>query len=295
QKSRIAALVKNGSKRAAIVQYILERPTLMLATTLVGNNICTVCASVLAKQVASEAGMPENICAWMVILTLPVLLFFPEIIPKNWFRQAPAERCVFFAPLLLCMLIILYPISKLIALFTSASVKLLDKGKRGSQTSWLMRDDFRYLIRDSENAGVIDSEAADILDRSLTFHQLQVKDILTPFEKVIHISATTTIREAAILCRKHKVSLLPVKSKLGEWIGIFSIYDAIFSTNESTWDKLTVTACMQNLFFLDSRQPLSEVISTAQKNNCRMLAVRDETGKAIGIVTPSDVSDRLFV
>jgi CBS domain containing-hemolysin-like protein len=295
QKSRIATLVKNGSKRAAMVLYILDRPALMLSTTLVGNNICTVCASVLAKQVAVEAGVPANYYAWIVILILPILLLFPEIIPKSWFRQAPAERCVFFAPLLMFMLIILYPISKLTSVFTNACVKLLDKGKRGSQTSWLMRDDFRYLIRDSENSGVIDSEVADILDRSLTFHQLQVKDILTPFEKVIFVSATTTIREAAILCRKHDVSLLPIKSKRGEWIGIFSIYDAIFSTNESTWDKLSVTACLHKLFFLDSAQPLPKVISSAQKNNCRMLAVRDETGKAIGIVTSSDVSNRLFV
>ncbi len=294
-KSRIAALVKNGSKRAATVKYILDRPALMLATTLVGTNICMVCASVLAKQVATEAGMPENSCAWMVTLVLPVFLLFPEIIPKNWFRQAPAERCVFFAPLLICMLIILYPVSKLIALFTSGSLKLLDKAKCGSQSLWLMRDDFRYSIRDSEKAGVIDSEAADILDRSLTFHQLQVKDIFTPFEKVIHVAATTTISEAAALCRKHGISLLPVKSKRGVWIGIFSIYDAIFSTDEKNWKNLVVTACMHDLFFLDSKQPLPEVINIAQKHNCRMLAVRDETGQALGIVTPSDVSDKLFL
>ena len=295
QKSRIATLVKNGSKRAAMIMYILNRPALMLATTLVGTNICTVCASVLAKQVAIEAGVPSNYYTWVVILVLPILLLFPEIIPKNWFRQSPSSRCVFFAPLLMLMLIILYPISKLISLFTSASVKLLDRGKREAQTSWLMRDDFRYLIRDSEHAGVIDSEAADILDRSLTFHQLQVKDIVTPFNKVFFVPAATSIRETAALCRKHGVSLLPIKSKQGEWIGIFSIYDAIFSTNESTWDKLTVTACMHKLFFIDSTQLLPEVISTAQKNDCRMLAVRDETGKAIGIVTPRDVSDRLFI
>ncbi|MBU8901696.1 MAG: DUF21 domain-containing protein [Victivallales bacterium] len=295
QKIRIATLVKNGSKRAAIVQYILNRPALMLATTLVGNNICTVCAPVLAKQVANEAGMPENASVWMVILILPILLLLPEIIPKNWFRQAPAERCMFFAPLLMFMLIILYPISKLIALFTSAAVKLFDREHKNSKPTWFMRDDFRYLIRDSENAGVIDSEAADILDRSLQFHHLQVKDIVTPFRNVVYVSATKSISEAAALCSKHDVSLLPIKSKKGKWIGIFSIYDAIFSTNEQTWDKLIVTACMHELFFLDSRQSLPDVISTAQKNNCRMLAVCDETGKAIGIVTPSDVSDKLFV
>lgn len=295
QKTRIATLVKNGSKRAAMVQYILDRPGLMLATTLVGTNICTVCASVLAKQVALEAGMPKSYSVWMVTLLLPIFLLFPEIIPKNWFRQSPSKRCTFFAPLLMLMFIILYPISKLIALFTSASVKFFDRNKNSAKPTWIMRDDFRYLIRDSENDGVIDSEAADILDRSLQFHHLQVKDIVTPFRNVVHVSATTTISEAAELCNKHDVSLLPIKSIRGEWIGIFSIYDAIFSSNEKIWDKLTVTACMHELFFLDSRQSLPDVITSAQKNNCRMLAVRDGNGKAIGIVTPSDVSDKLFV
>ena len=295
QKSRIATLVKNGSKRAAMIQYILDRPGLMLATTLVGTNICAVCASVLAKQVALEAGMPKSSSVWVVTIVLPIFLLFPEIIPKTWFRQSPSKRCILFAPLLMFMFIILYPISKLIAMFTSASVKFLDRHKNSSQPTWIMRDDFRYLIRDSENAGVIDSEAADILDRSLQFHHLQVKDILMPFKNVIHVSATTTISEAAELCRTHDVSLLPIKSINDEWIGIFSIYDAIFSTNEKTWNKLIVTACMHELFFIDARQSLPDVISTAQKYNCRMLAVKDKTGKAIGIVTPSDVSDKLFV
>lgn len=294
QKSRIATLVKNGSKRAAMIQYILDRPALMLATTLVGTNICNVCASVLSKQVALDAGMTESSAAWTVTMVLPIILLFPEIIPKNWFRQAPARRCTFFAPILMFMLIILYPVSKLIAMFTSGCIKLLDREHNSAKPTWIMRDDFRYLIRDSERQGVIDSEAADILDRSLHFHRLQVKDIVTPFRNVVHIDATATIREAAELCRKHDVSLLPVKAKRGEWIGIFSIYEAIFSTNEKTWDRLTVTACMHELFFLDSRQSLPDVISSAQKHNCRMLAVKDPEGKAIGIVTPSDVSDKLF-
>jgi len=295
QKPRIDTLVKNGSKRAAMVQYILDRPALMLATTLVGTNICTVFASVLAKQAAIEAGMPKHNAIWIVTIILPIFLLFPEIIPKNWFRQSPAKRCTFFAPLLMLMLVILYPISKLIAMFTSASVKFFDKNGKHVKPTWIMRDDFRYLIRDSENAGVIDSEAADILDRSLQFHHLQVKDIFMPLRNIVHASATSTISDAIELCRRHDISLLPIKSTRGKWIGIFSIYDAIFSTNEKTWDKLSVTACMHELFSLDARQSLPDVITTAQKNNCRMLAVKDENGKVIGIVTPGDVSDKLFV
>ena len=213
----------------------------MLATTLVGNNICTVCAPIIVKKIAIEAGMSQQACTWMITLLLPVLLLFPEIIPKNWFRQAPARRSVFFAPLLILMLIILYPAAKLLAIFTTAWTRLLGRKQENNEPAWMMRDDFRYLIRDSENAGVIDSEAADILDRSLGFHRLRVKDVLTPFSKVVNVSATTTVKEAVALCRRYDISLLPIKSKRGEYIGIFSIYKAIFATNESTWSKLIVT------------------------------------------------------
>jgi CBS domain containing-hemolysin-like protein len=295
QKSRIATMVKNGNKRAKILQYVIERPALMLATTLVGNNICTVCAPVLTKQIALELGLSQTLCAWLIPLVLPIFLMFPEVIPKNWFRQAPARRSVMFAPLLIFMFVILYPISKLIALFTSGCLKILGKEDSASEPALLMREDFRYLIRDSENDGVIDSEAADILDRSLSFHKLKVQDVYTPFEKIVSVSATTTISNAAELCRKHNLSRLPVKSKRGKWIGIFSIYEAIFLTNEQTWDKLVVTCCMHELYFIDSNMPLPEVMTIASKNNCRMLAVKNEKGRAIGIITPEDVAGKLFL
>jgi CBS domain containing-hemolysin-like protein len=295
QKPRIANMVKNGSKRAEIVKYVLDRPALMLATTLVGNNICTVCAPIIVKKIALEAGMNLQACTWMITLLLPILLLFPEIIPKNWFRQAPAQRSVFFAPLLILMLIILYPAAKMLAVFTTAWTRLLGRKQENNEPAWMMRDDFRYLIRDSENAGIIDSEAADILDRSLGFHRLRVKDVLTPFSKVIDISATTTVNEAIALCRKYDISLLPVKSKRDEYIGIFSIYKAIFTTNESTWDKLIVTTCMHEIHYIEDNEQLPVVISVARENNCRMLGVKDGNGNAIGIVTPRDVSEKLFV
>ncbi|MDD5698981.1 MAG: CNNM domain-containing protein [Victivallaceae bacterium] len=295
QKPRIANMVKNGSRRAAAVKYILDRPGLMLATMLVGTNICTVCASLLAKQVVLEAGVKAHIAYWGTALVLPLLLLFPEIVPKNWFRQAPARRSVFFAPLLLFVFVILYPAAKLIALFTGLLTRLLGRPQEGDEPAWLMRNDFRYLIRDSENAGVIDSGAADILDRSLTFHQLRVKDVMTPLAKVVQVTATTTVREAAELCRRHKVSLLPVMSKRGEYIGIFSIYKAIFTTNEKTWNKLIVTVCMHQIHYLAADCLLPEVIAAARRHNCRLLGVKDDKGNVIGIVTPGDVSGKLFV
>ncbi len=302
QKPRIMTYIRKGSRRAAFLDYILKKPGLMLATMLVGTNICLTSASVFAKRFIISLGITADVGTILISCLLPIVMLIPEILPKNWFRQDPENRCLFFAPLLMVVYFLLYPASWLMASITHLCLKLFRADKKSDRTSLLMREDFRVLIRDSENAGIIDNEAADILDRSLDFYNLRVGDILTPLDKVIMIPARATVREAADLCRKHNVSRLPVRSrrmlpdniKELDWVGVFSIYKAIFSIDESSWDTVKVENCMKQLYSLQADEDIPDVIATAQKLNCRLLAVRNSNGKPVGVVTPVDVSSKLF-
>ncbi|MCP3965936.1 MAG: DUF21 domain-containing protein [Lentisphaerae bacterium] len=302
QKPRIMTHIRKGSKRALFIDYVLKRPGFMLATMLVGTNICLTSASVFAKRFVIYAGMPEYIGTILISCILPLVMLIPEILPKNWFREDPENRCLFFAPLLMVVYFVLYPASWVMASITSLCLRIFKPDENTDKTSLLMREDFRVLIRDSENEGVIDNEAADILDRSLDFYNLRVSDILTPVEKVIMIPARATVKEAAELCRKHDVSRLPVRArreipediKQLNWVGVFSIYKAIFSLDESEWNITKVEDCMKQLYSLQESEDIPDVIATAQKLNCRLLAVRDRSGSPVGVVTPVDVSSKLF-
>jgi CBS domain containing-hemolysin-like protein len=300
QKPRIVNQAKKGSKRAALIEFFLNHPNLMLSTILVGNNTCTVCASLLAEQTAVTWGFGSNTGILVTSIILTLILLASEIIPKDWFRQAPEERCIFFAPLLYSMYILLYVPSKLMAMFTRTTVRLFSpKGSKQDNTSLLLREDFRLLIRDSERANVIDSESADILDRSLDFYNLRIKDILTPMDKVVSISARATIIEAAKLCKKHNVSRLPVLSRRNnsdnpEWIGVFSVYNAIFNIDQADWNTTRVSGCMSSIYSVREDQEIPAVMSNSQAVKCRLLAVKDKEGRPIGVVTPIDVSKMLF-
>ncbi|QSH41636.1 CNNM domain-containing protein [Lentisphaerota bacterium ZTH] len=302
QKPRIMTQIRKGSRRAAFIDYVLKHPGLMLSTMLVGTNICLASASVFAKRFVVSAGIPAQIGTILISCILPIVMLIPEILPKNWFRQDPENRCLFFAPLLMVVYFILYPISWIMAFITSLSLKIFRADKRTDKTSLLMREDFRVLIRDSESAGVIDNEAADILDRSLDFYDLRVSDVLTPLDEVIMVPARATVKEAAELCRKYNVSRLPVMSRREmpddmrqlNWIGVFSIYKAIFSLDETEWNTIKVEDCMKQLYSLQDSQDIPDVITNAQQLNCRLLAVRDDENRPVGVVTPVDVSSKLF-
>ncbi|MFA7231118.1 MAG: CNNM domain-containing protein [Victivallaceae bacterium] len=299
QKPRIMNLANKGDKRAKTIEFFLKRPHLMLATTLCGTNLCIVCASLLAEKSAVLCGFDSKGGVFATSVILSLVLLSAEIIPKNWFRQAPEERCMSFAPLLYAAYFIMFIPAKILSLFSAKTIKILSRGKDNNVNSnLLLREDFRILIRDSENAGVIDNSAADILDRALDFNNLKVKDILTPISDVISAPGDAFVSETAELCRVHNISQLPVyavnRAGQREWIGVFTIYDAIFDIEESQWPDMRVALCLRDLHYINETDTLPEVMSLSKTMKCRLLAVKNSSGQTTGIVTPIDVTRKLF-
>ena len=134
----------------------------------------------------------------------------------------------------------------LLAKFTGWVSGVLSRAdKSRADPRLLMREDFRLLLRESEAAGIIDTEGADLLDKSLDFYTVKVGDIMVPRKRIREIAAHTTVAEAMQFCKDHGISRLPVfleNTRQGHvrrdrWIGVFSVYDAIFNIPEKNWEE----------------------------------------------------------
>ncbi|MEI8246708.1 MAG: CNNM domain-containing protein [Lentisphaerota bacterium] len=301
QKPRIRSLVRRGSKSAAIIEFFLERPHLMLATILIGVNIALSIAADLAKEIALECGFRDNWTTMFITASaLAVILLIFEIIPKDWFRQAPEERCVRFARMFYAFYLILYVPAVLLAKFTAWFINTFsNQAKSADNAKLLLREDFRILLRDSESAGIIENEAAEIIDRSLDFYNLRVGSIMIPISKVKTVPHNATVREAVELCRRHRLSRLLIKNENltdidQQFSAIFSIYDAIFKLNESKWHDTPVTACSRTPATIRPHSELNEVLTRTKAAQCQLVVVRNDNNTPIGIVTPVDVVKRLF-
>ena len=298
RKSRVKLGIKQGELRAKILDFFIERPGVMLATTLVGTNICVVCSANMVKKSAAEFGYTEP---WHILVASTVMTLFllaAEIIPKDWFRQYPYHRCLFFAyPLYLAYISMILPI-RIMAAFTSYTTKLFS-GKNKDKSSSLMREDFRMLLHESEDAGIIDGEAADILDRSLEFHELRAYDIFLPFQEVDYIPGDMTVFEAVDRCRNHKRSRLPVMSAKHDahrWKGIFTVYDALFAIPEKEWQTTPVRDCLRPVAGISEDADMEDILLKAKKSGTPMLVVHENgnENEHIGIVTTKDVLKVLF-
>ncbi|MBN1864623.1 MAG: DUF21 domain-containing protein [Victivallales bacterium] len=298
RNTRVKHAVKQNICRAKILDFFISNPGLMLATTLIGTNICVVSSANSAILAANSFGYTGPGAMLFVACAMTLLLVFAEITAKDWFRQSPFERCMFFAYPLYVAYIALFVPMRLISAVNAVAIRLFSgKPKGWDSTRGLVREDFRTLLRESESAGSVDPEAAQILDRALGFHSLTVADIACPAGDVVTVVPGLTLEEAASVCRRTGKSRLPVESGGGNgWEGVFSIYDAIFDTPEDEWDSRYVGDFIRPLESVDAGDSLNDVLAKARISESNLLAVYDlgDTRLPVGIVTVSDIDKILF-
>ncbi|NOY76174.1 MAG: DUF21 domain-containing protein [Kiritimatiellaeota bacterium] len=305
RKSRVRHGVKSGARGAKILDFFITHPRHMLATTLVGTNISVVCASKMAKEGAAAMGLTDTASMFCLTLFMTLFLMSAEIIPKDWFRQSPYHRCLKFSVLLEISYRVLYLPVRLMSGFTKMTTTLL-KGSddSGKAEAAMMREDFSMLLRESVSAGVIDSEAADILDRSLEFHGTLARDLFVPKDEVVDAPANMTVKEAVRLCGEKGVSRLPVRPPDGNaagdreiWIGGFSLYDIFFSLPENQWETTEIGTHSRSMRSVPLNANMELILLTAKEADSSLLAVNAGDGgveRHVGIVSGSDVAKCLF-
>ena len=299
RKPRVQNGVKKGNRQAIILAFFISRPSLMLSLCLIGTNICVVSASLCAKHAVTALGFEGNPALVTTSLLLTVILLAAEIIPKDWFRQAPFDRCGRFASLLYLSYFILYVPAWLLARFTDLVVKLFAVKKQRQDATVLLREDFRMLLRESEEGGIINPVNASLLDKAVDFYNLKVSDLMIPLDKVQTMPVALTVRQAMEFCRRHGYSRYPVKVTGGNreiFVGVFSIYEAAYNLPESEWDTTRITACLRPINRISAATDLGEAVRKAKGGTTPLLLVTEPRDPAayVGLITPLDVVNYLF-
>ena len=295
RRPRVEHAVSQGSRSAKLILFFLNNPGIMISTTLLGVNISVVCASLAAKKFAEVIGFTSPASLVVMSSILSIMMLICEIVPKNWFRQAPCDRCGIFVPLLYWTYRILYLPAVLFDRITGfLSSWIAKKRKNSPNSSSIMRDELKLFLRESESAGDLPPEAVAILDHAVEFHAARACDIMRKKIEVVTADSEMSVAEAMDLCRSRNYSKLPVNDRgSGKWIGIFSIYHAFFHLPEPEWKKTPVSACMQKLFEADSKLPLAEMLKRTRGVDAAMYVILED-GRQAGILTSSDIVRRLF-
>ncbi|HLC21279.1 MAG TPA: CNNM domain-containing protein, partial [Candidatus Methylomirabilis sp.] len=100
---KIRHLAGEGVTGAQVAERLLQRPDRLLATTLVGTNLCVVTSSTAATVLCLFL-LGEGREYYATVLLAPLVLLFGEMVPKAYFRQHADRLTPLLAPPLhLCL------------------------------------------------------------------------------------------------------------------------------------------------------------------------------------------------
>jgi len=185
-----------------------------------------------------------------------------------------------------------WPFVRLLTSFVTLLNRLVPSSRGSGEVSpALMREDFRMMLEESREQGLIDAEASALMDNALDYHNARVADRMVPRAEVTVAHTAMTMAELVELAEATGVSRFPIAGKDnldGDWIGTVTVYDAYFRVPRERWQTETLLPWVRPALTISGQAPVNRVLLRASRGT-PILVVQDAEGKQVGIVTPADV------
>lgn len=285
-RMRLRHFVKEGSRRAELIQGLLEKPDRLLGTTLLGTNLCHVMASVVTASLAIKISETWGPAISSVLITV-LLLIFGEYLPKAWFQAMPYRRCRVFAKPLYVSWMIMSPVVAVISGVTKLLLPRADS-KDHDASLFVTRDELQHLAHEVETGGMLSSRERVMIHQVMELSRHVAREIMTPRSDFTSVTEETTVAEACDQARDSDVTRVPVTDAEGKkFVGVVNIYDLL--STQDTDSPLRVRDFMRSPQFVSEDMPVDDILPRLRLSRQPLCLVRNEQAEVTGMVTTEDI------
>jgi CBS domain containing-hemolysin-like protein len=281
--TRLRRLVREGSRRARILESFVERPERALILTLISTNIGVVLATIVLATRLGEL--------WAILILTPVTLVFCEIIPKTLFRQHASRLSVSLSYVLWVWYIVLYPLIGGASRFFRFVIHVA--GMKSVRGPYVGIEEMRWLFVEGEEAGEIDSSEREMIHGVIDLGATTAKEVMVPRIDMVAIEAGSTRDELAALFEQSGYTRIPVyDEQLDDIRGIVSVHDLIGAGVEdgtSGFDHL-----VKPTYYVPDTKCIDALLPEMRDNRIHMAIVVDEYGGTDGLLTLEDLVEEIF-
>lgn len=273
-------LADSGDTSATRVLKLLERPTLLVGTCLMGTATFAVSGVTLYTQFLSRWDLPEIV----VILTYaPVSIIVAELIPKSIFHQYATRLAPHVGRIIGGMMVVLQPVLWVMEGATRLVMRLL--GVKDAHVHAVRREDIQLLLDDA----TIHASEKEMIQRVFEFSDTMVSDVMVPLIEVAAVSDMASCEEAAQLMAEAGHSRIPVyRKRIDRIVGMISHHDVIFADPTAL-----VTTVMRPIQFAPETQRLDLLFKEMRRRRTRLAVAVNEYGGAVGIVSVEDILEEI--
>lgn len=284
---RLKKLAQKKRTARRVLKYT-EKYDQVLSCILIGNNIVNILATTISTIICTEIwGASLGPIITTIGLTI-IVLIFGEITPKMLARE--------FAESFLCKVIyffeffyyIFYPFNIMFDGWKWLIAKIFKIGKKGPT---LTEDEFKMIVSDIKEEGVLNQNEHDLIQKSIVFDDTLVQDIMTKKEDIISVNKRMSDIEIKNLFEANNYSRVPYMSEDGEILGVLyqkDFYEMLLEKNCEIED------IVNPILFVRPNLKIANLFKLFQSKKQHMAMVYDNHIKeVVGLVTLEDVLEEL--
>ena len=291
-KVHIEILKKQEGLIANILTRLTHRPSKLLATMLVGNNVALVVYGFEMGKVMTLLLPPffQNV-VWHTIISTLIILITAEFMPKVFFQIYANQLLKLFAVPAYFFYLLFYPFSSFIIWISDFVLRVFFKTKGDyvplSFTKVELVDYISEQMGNATKKEEVDAEV-QMFQNALEFSGVKAREIMIPRTEIVAVDLNETIENLiATFVSSGFSKILIYNENIDDIVGYVHSFDMFKKPK-------TIKEVLIPVVTIPETIQINEVLNLLMRKRKSMAVVLDEYGGTSGIVTLEDIVEELF-
>ncbi len=288
-------LEKQGNRRAAIVNRLLDARERMIGALLFGNNAVNIAASSLATGILLAWFGDVGVIYATVVMTI-LIVVFAEVLPKTAAFNAPNRVALAVARPIDWTVRLLAPVLVAVEWLVRRVLRLVGMNVGEGESILSPHEELRGAVDLLHREGGVERLDRDMLSGLLDLRDLTVSDVMIHRTEMLTVCADDPPEQVVKAVLEAEVTRIPLwKAKPENIVGILHAKDLLRAIQTADGDlaKIDATAIARPPWFVPDIRPLSEQLKAFRRRKTHFALVVDEYGEVMGLVTLEDILEEI--
>lgn len=288
-KVRLQYYVSKGNKRAIWLNYLLQNPSRLFGTTLIGVNIALVVGSECSREFHSAIGINPDFAPFTQVI---LVVIFGELAPMFAARHYAEHVVMLGVPLI-------YASARLMApfLWCLGAVSKIFNSMLGGQNietyEYLNQEELQKIIEqqsDEQPSELENQEFNAITANIFALRGKNVRQVMQPLRQSPALPSNATVAHFETLLKKSNPAyILIYQHDISNIVGIAYPRDLLRAA-----ETRRVRDYARPPWFITETISMMQILKQFRKNKENVAVVLNQQGKAIGLVALDDILEEIF-
>jgi putative hemolysin len=303
RRARLAVLERKGVAGATTARRLAEDPQRFLPTVQVGITLVSIVAGMFGgariasrlQPVLAQIPFLRPFAEWLsfvlvVVVITYLTLVLGELVPKQLALRRPEPVAARIAPIMAGIARVAAPFVWVLGK-SSALVLRLFGAHRGTRQT-VTEEELRALLAEGAQAGVLEMEERDMIERVLRLADKPVRAIMTPRTELVWIDRTDPPRDIAATLKAAPHSRFVVcDGSVDNVVGVVQAKDMLDRVLEG--GDLSIAAALRVPMIVPDTVSALDALERLKSDQLGLALVMDEYGSFEGVVTAADVLEAI--